>query len=111
MITTQCRACAKFLEIPDQYAGQTGKCNGCGAPVAVPYPQSGKSRTAYVLLGLFLGGFGIHNFYAGYTGKAIAQLLITLTLWWLVIPLLCVGLWVILEVCTVKQTATGDAFA
>lgn len=30
------------------------------------------------LLGIFLGGLGIHNFYLGYTGKALAQLLISL---------------------------------
>ena len=29
------------------------------------------------LLGIFLGCFGVHNFYLGYTGKAVAQLLIT----------------------------------
>ena len=29
------------------------------------------------LLGIFLGCFGVHNFYLGYTGKAIGQLLIT----------------------------------
>ena len=29
------------------------------------------------LLAIFLGVFGVHNFYLGYTGKAIAQLLIT----------------------------------
>ena len=37
-----------------------------------------KSKIAAGLLGIFLGGFGVHNFYLGYTGKAIAQLLITL---------------------------------
>lgn len=30
------------------------------------------------LLGIFLGSLGIHNFYLGYTGKALAQLLISL---------------------------------
>ena len=30
------------------------------------------------LLGIFLGAFGVHNFYLGYTGKAVAQLLITI---------------------------------
>ena len=30
------------------------------------------------LLAIFLGAFGVHNFYLGYTGKAVAQLLITL---------------------------------
>ena len=36
-----------------------------------------KSKMAAGLLGIFLGAFGVHNFYLGYTGKAIAQLLIT----------------------------------
>ena len=38
----------------------------------------GKSRTVYILLAIFLGEFGIHNFYAGYNNKAVWQLLITL---------------------------------
>ena len=37
-----------------------------------------KSKIAAGLLGIFLGTFGVHNFYLGYTGKAVAQLLITL---------------------------------
>ena len=37
-----------------------------------------KSKMAAGLLGIFLGSFGIHNFYLGYTGKALAQLLISL---------------------------------
>jgi TM2 domain-containing membrane protein YozV len=52
------------------------------------YPQPGygpggyggpeqKSKIAAGLLGIFLGTFGIHNFYLGYNGKAIAQLLIS----------------------------------
>lgn len=36
-----------------------------------------KSKMAAGLLGIFLGSIGVHNFYLGYTGKAIAQLLIT----------------------------------
>lgn len=39
---------------------------------------SSKSKIAAGLLGIFLGAFGVHNFYLGFTGKAIAQLLITL---------------------------------
>ena len=43
------------------------------------YPaQAGqKSRMAAGLLGIFLGAFGIHNFYLGFTSKAVAQLLIS----------------------------------
>lgn len=37
-----------------------------------------KSRLAAGLLGIFLGLFGVHNFYLGFNGKAIAQLLITI---------------------------------
>ncbi len=37
-----------------------------------------KSKLAAGLLGIFLGCFGVHNFYLGNTGKAVAQLLITL---------------------------------
>lgn len=36
-----------------------------------------KNKIVAGLLGIFLGGFGVHNFYLGYTGKAVAQLLIT----------------------------------
>lgn len=36
-----------------------------------------KSRIGAGLLGILLGGFGAHNFYLGYKGKAVTQLLIT----------------------------------
>ena len=36
-----------------------------------------KSKLAAGLFGIFLGTFGVHNFYLGFTGKAVAQLLIT----------------------------------
>ena len=38
--------------------------------------REGKSKMAAGLLGIFLGGLGIHNFYMGYKGKAIIQLLL-----------------------------------
>lgn len=37
-----------------------------------------KSKLAAGLFGIFLGAFGVHNFYLGFTGKAVAQLLITI---------------------------------
>lgn len=45
------------------------------APVGAVYGVP-KSKLAAGLLGIFLGAIGIHNFYLGYTGKAVAQLLI-----------------------------------
>ena len=38
-----------------------------------------KSKLAAGLLAILIPGWGIHNFYLGYTGKAIAQLVLTLT--------------------------------
>ena len=45
-------------------------------PFGQPYQQ--KSKLAAGLLGIFLGGFGIHNFYLGYQNKALIQLLVSL---------------------------------
>lgn len=36
-----------------------------------------KSKVAAGLLGIFLGAFGVHNFYLGYTTKALIQLFMT----------------------------------
>jgi len=67
-----------------------------------------KTRLAYILLALFLGGLGIHNFYAGYTGKGVAQLLLTLFLWWTIIVPIGVWIWIIVEMCTVDRDALGN---
>lgn len=74
---------------------------------------SQKTRLAYVLLGLFLGGFGIHNFYAGRKKPARIQLalyvfgLITLIQGTAAavgqLLMLAIGIWVIIEICTVKK--------
>ncbi|MBP9023778.1 MAG: TM2 domain-containing protein [Spirochaetes bacterium] len=61
-----------------------------------------KSRTTYILLGLFLGGIGIHNFYAGRTWQAVVQLLFC----WTFIPIF----WAIIEIIVVKQDGQGNDF-
>lgn len=45
---------------------------------AAPGGVQPKSKMAAGLLGIFLGAWGVHNFYLGYTGKAVAQLVLTL---------------------------------
>ncbi len=42
---------------------------------------SKKSRLAALLLGIFLGRFGIHNFYLGRFGRAITQLILSVSAW------------------------------
>lgn len=55
-------------------------CMSCGFSTVTKTvaPLGAKSKVAAGLLGIFLGAFGVHNFYLGYTGKGMAQLLITL---------------------------------
>lgn len=53
-------------------------------PYYGPYtPTSTKSKIAAGLLGVFLGMFGVHNFYLGKTRTAVIQLLLTLVGWML----------------------------
>lgn len=67
-----------------------------------------KSRLAYILLALFLGSFGVHNFFAGYTGRGIAQLLLSLISFGFLSPVIWV--WAIIEICTVTKDAKGVDF-
>jgi TM2 domain-containing membrane protein YozV len=84
------------------------------APAAYPYTSpvyasTHKSRTSYIVLGIFLGALGIHNFYAGYTGRAVGQLCLTvLTLGYLGIVS---WIWAIVEICIVEKDSTGLRFS
>lgn len=43
----------------------------------VVYVTPAKSRAVYILFGLFFGGMGIHDFYAGDSGKGILKIVIS----------------------------------
>jgi TM2 domain-containing membrane protein YozV len=80
-----------------------------------PYPQPAmvggipKSRSTFVVLGIFLGMFGAHNFYAGYTGKAVGQLCLSiLTVGYL---LIASWIWAIVEICVVEKDSAGVQFS
>ena len=53
-------------------------CLNCGVSLNTSNIQGGKSKVAAGILGILLGSLGVHNFYLGYTGKAVAQLLISI---------------------------------
>lgn len=80
-------------------------------PLALPANAYGarKSRTTYIVLGIFLGYFGIHNFYGGYVGRAVGQLCLT------VLTVGSLGIvswvWAIIEVCIVDKDSTGLNFS
>ena len=54
-----------------------------------------KSKIVAGLLGIFVGYFGVHNFYLGYTGKGMAQLLITILSCGFLSPI--TGIWGLIE--------------
>ena len=57
-----------------------------------------KSKIVAGLLGIFLGGLGIHRFYLGYTKVAVIQLVLTLVLGIFTLGLgFIVGLWGVVE--------------
>lgn len=102
-----CKTCG--AEINDKAA----VCIKCGVAVAGANhfgEKSDKTRVAYVLLALFLGCLGIHNFYAGYPTKAVIQLLISLLVGWMIFPLFVVGLWCLIEAITVTKDGKGKVF-
>ena len=102
-----------FLDSAGPQYGQPFVVNQ-GNP-AVPYqPQyqmmapSQKSRAGYVILGLFFGCLGVHNFYAGYAGRGIAQLLITIFTGWIFgIGVLVTFVWALIEIIAVNTDANG----
>lgn len=61
-----------------------------------PVPEQ-KSSVAAGLLGIFLGGLGIHNFYLGYTTKALIQLLCTILLCWTFVVPIAMEIWGFIE--------------
>lgn len=115
---------------PSRYSGPLGLSQAAAAapaqvPAAVPTPlpsapaaspyaapvygSTHKSRTSYIVLGIFLGALGVHNFYAGYTGRAVGQLCLTvLTLGYLA---LVSWIWAIIEICIVEKDSTGLRFS
>lgn len=58
-----------------------------------------KSKLAAGLLGVFLGGLGVHRFYLGYVGIGITQLLMTAVLSWITcgITAMAAGVWGLTE--------------
>jgi len=40
-------------------------------------PSDAKSKLAAGLLGIFLGGLGVHRFYLGFVGMGIIQIIVT----------------------------------
>lgn len=77
-------------------------------PALIP-AHAPKSRTTYIVLGIFLGAFGAHNFYAGYTGRAVGQLCLSVLTLFYLSP--ASWIWAIVEICVVNQDSAGIQFS
>ena len=73
-----------------------------------PPTYAQKSKIVAGLLGLFLGTLGVHNFYLGYTGKAVAQLLLTLIGWIILIGPIISGIWALIEAVLILCSSYGS---
>lgn len=82
-----------------------------GSETRAQLVKSAKSRGVYVILGLFFGLLGVHNFYIGRFGVGAAQLLVTCILGWFVVGLVITAVWAIAELFLVKNDGAGDALA
>lgn len=73
-----CHNCGKMLNPGAPFCAHCGTAVNSAPRTGAPYnpclPQ--KSKLAAGLLGIFLGGWGVHNFYLGYTKKAVTQLIL-----------------------------------
>jgi TM2 domain-containing membrane protein YozV len=105
---------------PSAYGGPLGLSQAAAAapapaPAYQPYisplsfDRPRKSRTTYIVLGIFLGALGVHNFYAGYVGRAVGQLCLTVLTLGYLFPISWV--WAIIEICIVEKDSTGLNFS
>ncbi len=94
-----CVKCGTAKGVGVNYCHHCGKpvtpgaqvCTTCGVSTQIA-AVGAKSKIAAGLLGIFLGGFGVHNFYLAYTSKAVIQLVCTIV----GLVLSCVGIGVFL---------------
>ncbi len=145
MLVWKCAGCGTQMAAGEADAGKSFSCTSCGAgtfaPVTtqspqVPPPVPGASppsnnpfmaapqagakvarctRLVYILLGVFLGEFGIHNFVAGHMSRGFWQLGITLASCFLffctfggtAFVILGVYIWAIVDIINVLDDADG----
>lgn len=83
-----CLTCGFAKGTGDKFCANCGKelnpgaaiCVACGAAVkgtAVVAEEDQKSKLVAVLLAFFLGSFGVHDFYLGYTKYGIIKIVLT----------------------------------
>jgi len=108
-------AIAVAPDVPPPPPPPSGMEMPASVPAAVPAVPFGnvpthpaKTRLTFILLGIFLGCFGLHNFYAGYTKRGLAQLGLTVLTFFY--GAFVTWLWALVEVCTVDRDHNNLSF-
>ncbi len=91
-----CSNCGEKVEEDQDVCLKCGKAISNVNKKVVGDPDA-KSKLAAGLLAIFLGSLGVHNFYLGYTGKAVTQLLLTIVGWIIIIGPIISGIWALVE--------------
>ena len=115
-----CPFCSKVIPPSTTHSPYREDCEGLGTrgasgitltPGSQVIVRTERSRVDFILLGVLLGLFGIHNFYAGYYEKGLLQLIITLELGPIYIGLVITGSWVLIDLLTVRHDGDGNLMA
>jgi TM2 domain-containing membrane protein YozV len=95
-------------------------CLGCGAAVrsaAAIATTNQKQLWVFIALGILLGGLGIHNVYAGYTGRGAKQLVASIIGVALLavffigsLIIIGVGISILMDLLKVRKDASGAPF-
>lgn len=119
---TRCPSCGAAIRFYDENpkpdttshtisAAQGSDIGSVGCPSTAYNPYlfvAKKSRIVYIVLALVFGEIGVHNFYAGFIGRGVAQLLITVLsfglLFWIS------WIWAVIEICAVDHDGKGVPF-
>ena len=96
----------------DDVSSETRRASGFTSAAASQRRVKAETRRGvFIMLGVVLGLFGIHNFYAGYYEKGLLQLIITLELGPIYIGLVITGSWVLIDLLTVRHDGDGNLMA
>lgn len=73
-----CQKCGTQIEDTQTFCPGCGAQQNTGVQPGVPVNPEAKSKMAAGLLGIFLGAWGIHNFYLGNTSRGVIQIVVTI---------------------------------
>ncbi len=106
-----CPNCGAVVNAP---ANELAFCGHCGHAVVralnlQDFDVEQKSKRVAVLLCIFLGALGVHNFYLGYVKTGIAKLLVFILGFCLAAGPILTAIWSLLELIQILSDALPDA--